>query len=148
MYFPSKKDWWMSCLIWGVGIAVLIDGIFVMGWGVFVVPFIQDHYFIRLAALAFFAAFILSIWFRTGYYLTDQTLTIYYGPFKKKINVKEIHSIRFVKMPFIAPALSIQQVQIKYSKRKTIRISPRDPEVFAQFLKVRSGLTVKISQKA
>ncbi|SIR42380.1 PH domain-containing protein [Priestia flexa] len=114
-----------------------------MGWGIFMVPFIQDHYFIRLAVLAFFAAFLLSIWFRTGYYLTGQTLTIYYGPFKKKINVKEIRSICFVKIPFIAPALSTQQIQIKYSKRKTIRISPRDPEVFVQFLKVRATFAIK-----
>ncbi|WP_420868521.1 PH domain-containing protein [Cytobacillus horneckiae] len=37
------------------------------------------------------------IWFKTGYTINGEKLHIHYGPFKKEINIIEIHSLREMK---------------------------------------------------
>ena len=68
---------------------------------------------------------LLWIWFGTGYKVEGEFLKIRYGPFKSKIKIKEIKKIRRTKNPFIAPALSVDRLEVLFSKYDVINISPK-----------------------
>lgn len=143
MYFQSRKDLWLSFIFWIIILLLCIDGIFNIQWGIFLVPDILNTYFLRLAFLLLAGIFLLWIWFKTGYLINQSNLTIYFGPIKKKINIHEITSIRTVKDPFIAPALSIDRIEIHYGNYRTIRISPKNKLTFTQQLQKISA-SIKI----
>lgn len=77
---------------------------------------------------------LIWIWFKTGYIIKDNQLKIQYGPFKKNIKIDEIHSIRKTKNPFTAPALSMDKIEINYSRHRTIAISPKNKTEFVHQL--------------
>lgn len=69
---------------------------------------------------------LLWIWFGTGYKIEGKFLKVRYGPFKSKINIKEIKIIRRTKNPFTAPALSVDRLEILFNKYDVINISPKN----------------------
>ncbi|WP_349409628.1 PH domain-containing protein [Pseudalkalibacillus sp. SCS-8] len=143
MYFPSRKDWWVTVLIWGlVGIS-LLDISLGLGWGVMMVPFLGDFYFFRLVVLALFSSLLLWIWFRTGYRIEKTTLTIFYGPFRKSLELEDLNSVKEVKDPFVAPALSIHRLELNYGTHHTVRISPVDQDEFITYLQLNSKINRK-----
>jgi hypothetical protein len=121
MIFQSKRDIWMGVIVW-----ILIA---TFSWIFYQSVFIQfDILGILIMSIMIF--FLCSIWFNTRYNVYKNTLKIIYGPISKSINIMDIHSIRHTRNPFIAPALSMDRIEINYGKYETISISPKDKKAF------------------
>jgi hypothetical protein len=94
--------------------------------------------------LSFSAAVLLIwIWYHTGYTITDSAILITYGPVKMTVPINEIESIRGVKSPFTAPALSMDRIEIQYARFKLVAISPKDKAEFVRQL-LKQNQTIKL----
>jgi len=116
MVFISKKDSWMGLIIWVLIAAFL--------WVFYQSVFVQTN-IIGIVAMVIMVSLLVAIWFNTRYKIEGNQLHIYYGPIKKSINLKDIQTIRQTMNPFVAPALSMNRVEINYEEYKTIQVSPK-----------------------
>ncbi|MFD1928931.1 PH domain-containing protein [Sporosarcina siberiensis] len=123
MYFPTKKDIWFSIIIFGFILFMILIYIFggePIGWQLITYKSIPGY-----IIGASIVTLLLWIWFGTGYKIEGEFLKVRYGPFKSKINIKEIKTIRRTKSPLTAPALSVDRLEIRFSKYDVINISPK-----------------------
>ena len=121
MYFPSKRDWWLGLLIWGLTLLAAIPVLLKPGKG-------------QLIIMIAVILFIGWIWFGTGYEISDDELKIRCGPFRQRIPLQEIKEIKITRNPLSSPALSLDRMEIKYGKSKRVMISPADKEGFIKML--------------
>lgn len=135
MYFPSKKDLWLSITYWLCALFFIIPPIFFPNFGVWISPSFLDKQWIKIFTLSLIGLCLLWIWLKTGYTIKSDVLTIQYGPFRWTIKIAEIHSVTETKNPFTAPALSIDKLEINYGKFKTIAISPKNKTEFIDQLR-------------
>lgn len=68
---------------------------------------------------------IASMILRTVYVVDGDVLTIWSGPFRFKIPLRQIESVRASKSPLSSPALSLDRLVIRYGRRR-IMVSPAD----------------------
>jgi hypothetical protein len=125
MYFPSKRDWWLGLLIWGLMLLAAIPAFLQPGKG-------------QLIIMIAVILFIGWIWFGTGYEILDDGLKIRCGPFRKRIPLQEIREIKRTRSPLSSPACSLDRMEIKYGKSKRVMISPADQEGFIKMLTGKS----------
>ncbi|MBB6455393.1 membrane protein YdbS with pleckstrin-like domain [Salirhabdus euzebyi] len=132
MKFPSHKDKWITIFFWGMIFFSLITVIvpIIKGETVSVWEIVFVYGFISI-----FCIVMIWLWFTTYYILTDNTLLIKYGPFKKVIPYDEIRSAEKTTNPMSAPALSLKRIEIMYSKYDTALVSPKDRDLFLTLLK-------------
>ena len=136
----------MTVIIWLSALFLIFSPIFFPDLGVWMTPDFLDKHWIKIAVLSSIGLFLLWIWFKTGYTIEDDLVTIQVGPFKKKIRIEEIHSIKETKNASSAPALSRDKLEINYAQYKMIAISPRNkPEFMHQLLKQNPAITMKES---
>jgi len=122
MHFPSKKDRWITGLLWGVALAGVI------------IPAVSGNPVSSVVILPL-AIFLLWFWFKTDYRITENKIKIRYGPIRQTIPIGDIKRIRKVKSRFAAaPALSSDRLQIDYSKYDMVRISPENEKKFIKIL--------------
>lgn len=89
--------------------------------------------------------FIMWIWFGTYYEINGNQLKIVGGPFRWKIDIKTIKSIRKTRNPLSSPALSLNRLEILYGKWGTILISPKHEDEFCnELIKINSTIDVKL----
>lgn len=123
--FESKRDMWLWLIL---GFSVLID----LGAAVALLsadlPSLSRA--ISVAVLLATAALILWIMYGTRYLVDQGVLTIYCGPFRKRLRVSEIESVEPTRSPLSSPALSLDRLRITYAGGKKIMVSPEDPERF------------------
>jgi Bacterial PH domain len=117
MYFPSKRDWWLGLLIWGLVLLAAVPALLKPGKGQFI---------IMIAVILF----VGWIWFGTGYEISDDELKIRCGPFRQRIPLQEIKEIKKTRSPLSSPACSLDRMEVKYGKSKRVMISPADKENF------------------
>ncbi|WP_067730342.1 PH domain-containing protein [Oceanobacillus damuensis] len=129
MYFPSKKDKWLTIIIWAVSLLGVITPLLK---GQFTAVF-----FMLLAGL-----FLLWFWFRTGYKIEGDKIRIYYGPIRQTVNIKEIKVIVKSKAPLTSPALSMDRIQIRCGRYDVFSISPANQY---KFLDVLTDINPEIS---
>ncbi|MDV2883677.1 PH domain-containing protein [Alkalihalophilus pseudofirmus] len=129
MYFPSKKDTWLTILLWGVILLFIITPI--LSIQIDQSPLTQVF---EIFITSLLAVFIAWIWFKTGYTIEDTTLKVVCGPFKKNVLIHEINGLRKTKNPFSAPALSTDRLELSYGKVKVLTISPEDEAEFIRML--------------
>ena len=139
MYFPSKKDWWMTIIIWLFAGLFMIPPVFFPDFGVWMTPEFLDKQWIKIMVLFPIGFVLIWIWFKTGYMIEGSTLIIQFGPFKKEIRIDEIYQTRETKNPFTAPALSMDKIEIYYGKYDFVSISPENKTVFICELKERNA---------
>ena len=74
----------------------------------------------------------LIIWLTLGtHYTVDRRmLKIAAGPFRWKVNIDEITSVKATRNPLSSPALSLDRIMIRYGKRRRIMVSPADKAGF------------------
>ncbi len=125
MYFQSKKDILYFIAIWGT-VLISIFGSF----------FDTELFTIKLVdyLIVIIIAVLIWIWFGTGYKIEDDVLNVQCGPFKRKLNIKEIRKVSKVKSIITSPALSIDRLEIYYDKYNLIRISPKNESEFIDLL--------------
>ncbi|MEC5422555.1 PH domain-containing protein [Virgibacillus sp. C22-A2] len=121
MYFPSKKDWWLTLLLWGVASVGVV------------VPLITGDVTAALFMLPL-ALVLLWFWFKTDYKIENEQIKVRYGPIRQTIHIKDIKRINKNKNPFMAPALSTDKIEILCSKYDVISISPVDQQKFIKDL--------------
>jgi hypothetical protein len=123
MYFPSKKDGWLFILN-----AVVVIACFA--------PLLTKSDYFALLFTIPLAVFLIWSWFTTGYEVKDGELIIRCGPFKTKIDIQKIRSIRPTKNPLSAFALSIDRLEITYDPNYGMAlVSPKKKETFVKLLK-------------
>jgi membrane protein YdbS with pleckstrin-like domain len=130
MKFPSKKDWWLTNIIWG---AML----FAMGSGIYSLIFEESNFidFVIVLILAvMLPVFLLWMWLTTYYVLDESNLVIKYGPFKKIIPLNTIKSVKKTMNPLSSPALSLKRLEIIYGQYNMVLISPKDRDEFMKIL--------------
>ncbi len=79
--------------------------------------------------------FILWGCLTTYYLFSDNHLIIRYGPFKKRIPLDTITSVKKTSNPLSSPALSLKRLEISYNTYDMVLISPKDREKFISILK-------------
>ena len=74
----------------------------------------------------------LMVWLLLGtHYTVDRgIIRIVSGPFRWKVPIDEITSVRATRNPLSSPALSMDRLSIRYGKRRRIMISPADKAGF------------------
>ncbi|QFG00991.1 hypothetical protein PB01_20555 [Psychrobacillus glaciei] len=133
MKFKSRKDWWLSIIVW-------IAMIFVLGSGVYVlVDKTLDilGFIITFSLSIILPIFILWMWLTTFYVIEDNNLIIRFGPFKRNIPLDNITSVEKTKNPLSSPALSIKRLEIVYGQYNSVLISPFDRKGFIKILSKR-----------
>ncbi len=130
MYFESKKDTWMVVILW----AVVFSGVFI--------PLLKGQ-IINLIIMLILCSILLWFWFRTGYKIDKDRLIVYYGPIRQTIYIENMELILLAKMPIIAPALSLDRIQIRSGKYDLIAISPKDKFTFVEeLMKINPDISV------
>ncbi|OLN22203.1 hypothetical protein BTO30_10665 [Domibacillus antri] len=131
MYFPTKKDLWIYPIS---AIAAFVC---------LMLPFIEKDYFMLLFT-APPGVFMVWSWFKTGYEIGGDELTIYSGPIKKRI---PIHEIRKTKRILSSPALSMDRLEISYSVHYHIAvISPIHQTEFVR-LPVQKNSGIQLDER-
>jgi hypothetical protein len=121
MYFPSKRDWWLGLLIWGLVLLAAVPALLKPGKG-------------QLIIMVAVILFVGWIWFGTGYEISDGELKIRSGPFRQRISIQEIRENKKTRNPLSSPACSLDRMEIKYGQSKRVMISPADKEGFIRLL--------------
>ncbi|MEI2406308.1 PH domain-containing protein [Niallia taxi] len=130
MKFNSKKDWWLTLIIWG-------GALFAIGSGIY--GLVEKPADLLIILLVIFGAimvplFMLWMWFTTYYILNEENLIIKYGPFKSTIPLQSINTVKKTNNPLSSPALSLKRVEIFYDKYNSVFISPVDRDEFIALL--------------
>lgn len=127
MKFKSAVDWWFYAgFLPLAGIAVVL------------LPFIlpMGGLGAAIALLSLLAAFGLMAWFlvSTFYQVEGEVLVIRCGPFRWRIPLAEIKSVRNSRSVVSSPALSLRRLQIDYGVGESILVSPADAAGFVKAL--------------
>jgi PH (Pleckstrin Homology) domain-containing protein len=152
MVHPGKKDWWIAGLLSIITAALLVGGGTAAGfaltggvWGAL----------IPATVLLSVGGMLLWVLVGTHYDITETSLIIHAGPFRRTIPLDAIEEVVPQRHWYGGPAvevnfgLSVQGIRLRYRKPSgrlswTIRISPQDRSAFLLELSVRlPGLVVK-----
>ena len=92
-----------------------------------------------VAVLVIPAGVGLPVWLfaTTSYRFTDADLLVRSGPFRWRVPLREITSVRPSRDLLSSPALSLDRLRIDYAKRSFILISPRERDEFLRDLESR-----------
>ena len=132
MRFDSKRDLWLGLFIW-----------IPIGGGLFT-SFMGGGWFIN-GLLLTISCLVAWIWFATNYHISDDLLLIRCGPFKEKIKIEDIKSIKKTRNPISSAALSLDRMEIRYGDYGMTIISPKHEEEFINLLLIQNNtINIKI----
>lgn len=123
MTFPSKVDRWLAI--------VLIAGS-VLSTLVVLAPILAGSPMTSLALSPVLLATVGLPWWllrNTHYTLDGADLRVRSGPFRWRIPIDQIRSVRPTRNPLSSPALSLDRLRIDYGER-WIMVSPQDKTAF------------------
>jgi hypothetical protein len=124
IYFASKRDWWLSALL---GALVVVQVAMVA-----TAPFtarVADWSYVLILVPSI--VLVLWIWLRTGYTLTGTLLLVRCGPFRWRIALAAVESVKRTHNPLSSPALSLDRLAIVYGRR-SLMISPDNADEFSR----------------
>ena len=124
--FKSKKDVWLSVLIWGVIILMFFIMITEQNIVVYIVGILNN-------------VLLLWLWFGTSYRIDDEALIVRSGPFKSTIDIKTIKKLKDTKTLLAGPALSLDRIEIQYKTYDTVIVSPKDKIEFIETLLIKNN---------
>jgi hypothetical protein len=122
MRFYSKKDWWLSLLIW-----------FPMGFA-FLSVWTGSTVWPRVL-ISVLVLFIGWIWLATYYEVREDVLIVRCGPMSERISINVITHIKKTRNPLSSTALSIDRLELRYGRSGYVLISPKDQGEFVEMLK-------------
>ncbi len=134
LLYKSKIDIWLAALAMGGPLA---------GAGLLAVLSLTYEVRLRdvgvvLAVLLAAAAFTAWVFGSTYYIVGSEHLVVSSGPFRWRIPLSSIVSVRPSHNPLSSPALSLDRLQIRYGHRKTLLISPNNRQGFLRELADRA----------
>jgi hypothetical protein len=134
--FYSKKDPWIGIVIF---LCALLP--FIITFTIFYIP--QNRpvpvpviFFLYLITITL-SLLMISIWFQTYYEIDQEFLYHRMGPFKGKLAVKSIRSVKkHSRRSLYSPTLSYDLVLISYNTFDDISLSPEDQDSFIAALRI------------
>lgn len=130
MNFPSKKDWWLTIILW----VPMLFFIGIGGYTLLYKEFSIGGFVLIFILMVILPILLLWMWLTTYYVLDDSHLVIKYGPFKKVIPLNTIKSVKKTMNPWSSPALSLKRLEIMYGQYDIVLISPIDRDEFMKIL--------------
>lgn len=100
---------------------------------------------ILLLITALIIVLLCILFFGTKYVIEEDELIVYGGLYKKRIQIKQIRSLRPSKNPLSAPAMSIDRIEITFDPHiQVVLVSPKDKELFVKkLLEVNPNISLK-----
>lgn len=124
-HFKSKVDRWIILVL----ISVVVIDVAVVG-SVAVAGGDPLTSTVTIVVCLAAIALIVSIMLGTYYAVDRDTLTIRSGPFRFKVPISQIKSVKASRSPLSSPAMSMDRILICYGKRRRIMVSPEDKSGF------------------
>ncbi|WP_082235285.1 PH domain-containing protein [Halobacillus massiliensis] len=131
MIYKSKKDWWLAVILWGALIMAIKSGVQSLFTENLNTMTVVSTVFLTLAV----PLFILWLWLTVAYIIDEKELIVIYGPFKKRIPLNSIQSLKKTMNPISSPALSLKRIEIIYGQHSSVLISPKDRDEFIENIK-------------
>lgn len=122
--FPSKIDAWLIA----AGFAGMTAAVVAIGFSLYFEPGSPATILALLLVLLVFAL-VASTFLYTYYEVDRDTLTVRSGPFRWRVPLDAIDSVKPTRSPLSSPALSLDRLDIRYGKRR-IMVSPADRRGF------------------
>lgn len=132
--YRSKIDLWLVMLIYGlISLSVIPAFIYAFSWTLFVI-------------VVFFLALVTILVFDTKYIIDNNILYVKCGFLpKEKYDILQISKIKKTNTIISSPAVSLDRLEIRFIKRKTLVISPKDKISFVEKLRaVNPDILVEI----
>jgi len=134
LVFPSKIDRWLLALT-AVPLAISMGAM---------VPALLSHPPLEAVLLivgieVLLLSFITWTFRSTRYEVADRELIARSGPFRWRIEIAGIESIRPTRNPLSSPALSLDRLEIRYGSGRKLLVSPADRIGFLDAITARSG---------
>jgi hypothetical protein len=136
--FPSKIDRW---IVWLTAIPLMVSAAAVTSALLAGPPLPAAFLMVGLEVLI--VAFIAWNYRGTRYLVTDLEVIARSGPFRWRIEIAGIESIRPSRNPLSSPAMSLDRLEIRYGEGRRLLISPEDREGFLQAVVARSRHLVR-----
>jgi len=131
--FPSKVDRWLVLLLvaaWGVSLVSVVSAVQAGG------PPSALYSTLGLEVLVF--GFVLWVFTTTRYTVGDGVLAVRSGPLSWRIALDQITEIVPSRNPLSSPALSLDRLQVRYGRGRSLLISPRERRSFLEAVVARS----------
>ena len=131
--YKSKIDYWLVGTMYLMTLIPTIPAlIYAFSWTLI---------FIVVILLTFASSLI----FNTKYIIKNETLTIKCGILPiEKYSIQQIQSIQNTNTIMAAPAISLDRIEIRFTNRKAVVISPQDKHRFIEYVcKVNPTIVVK-----
>lgn len=122
--FPSKIDAWLVA----TGFAGMAVAVVALGFSLYAEPDSPTTIVAVVMVLLVFAL-VVSTFLNTYYDVDRDTLTVRSGPFRWRVPLDAIDSVKPTRSPLSSPALSLDRLDIRYGKRR-IMVSPADKHGF------------------
>jgi hypothetical protein len=133
LVFPSKVDRWILALMAvPLGASVVAVGSALTAHPPLAAVFLMVG--LELLVLGF----ILLTFRSTRYEVTGREVVARSSPFRWRIEIDSIESIRPSRSPASSPALSLDRLEIRYGGGRTLLVSPQDREGFLAAVVERS----------
>jgi uncharacterized membrane protein YdbT with pleckstrin-like domain len=126
--YRSKVDTWLGILLGGLPIVILF-----VAWKLIHTP-VPGRFIIAIALLVLGVGLPISLLLATTYIITNASLLIQSGVFKREIQIKDISKLELTNDPISSPALSMDRIRIEYGSEKSVLVSPVNKEGFLQNL--------------
>ena len=140
MRFYSKKGWLTGILLWGTILFLISLLLFLPGGPEGKGEIIAASIINIISILV-----ILWLWFGTYYDIKENQLIVVGGPFRWKIDIMTITSIKRSRNPLSSPALSLNRLEILHGKWGVIFISPKNEQKFCEYLiEINHKIDVKL----
>ncbi|MCA0151114.1 PH domain-containing protein [Rossellomorea vietnamensis] len=133
MKIKSRKDWWLSLIVWATMILAIGSGFYAL----FDKTLNTFDLIITFTLCVLLPFFIMWMWVTTYYVVDENHLTIRFGPFKKIVPLDTIKSVRKTTNPISSPALSLKRLEIVYGYYNSVLISPINRDEFIEILSKR-----------
>lgn len=143
--FPSKRDAWLTVVLWSAVVACVGGGLVDLASGGLVdlasggPPLVKA---LGLVVPLAVAALILWVLYGTSYTFAGPVLDIRSGPFRFQVALGEIDSVVPSRNPLSGPACSLDRLLIRYGHRQ-ILVSPEDRAGFLDALTSRAPQLVR-----
>lgn len=119
-YFPSKKSVILGTIIWGLILGLPSYNLYM--------DFDSTAFIIMIIVWVPLLPLIGTVWFRTGYFIKDETLIVKIGPYtEREIDISNIISAKRSYNVLASAANSLKRLKIKY-RGGMILISPTREE--------------------
>jgi hypothetical protein len=133
VWFSSKRDAWLIAVVWAAQATIL--------WAMAMTAMDPDaslaFKFVMVLALAGTFGFTIWVVYGTRYGFSRDRLVIRSGPFKWRVPLSDIDSVRPSRNPLSSPATSLDRLHVRYGKRSVL-ISPEDKPGFLRALVARA----------